>query len=116
MHEATLAARVLAIAGEAAAGRAGRVTAVTVTVGELAGVMPDALAFAFDTLKRGTALEGARLVLETQAVGARCLDCGATYAPRGFPYACPACGSAAFAIERGEDFCVKEIELQNDED
>lgn len=116
MHEATLAARMLRIACEAAEGRPGRVTGVTVVVGELAGILPDALAFAFDTLKRDTRLNGARLNIVRQPVRARCRDCGATYDPPGFPFACPQCGSSGFQIIQGEDFYVKELELRHEQD
>lgn len=114
MHEASLAANVLRIAGTAAAGRVGRVVRITVAVGELAGVMPDALVFAFDALKKGTALAGASLVMEKEPVCARCSDCGAEYLPQKFPYRCPSCGGGAFQIVRGEDVTVRKMELEKE--
>jgi len=115
MHEASLAARVLRIAGAAAAGRETRVVRITVSVGELAGVMPEALLFAFDALKKNTPLAGASLVLEKERMCARCGGCGAEYTPGGFPYLCPSCGSNVFQIVRGEDVSVKKMELKQDE-
>jgi len=115
MHEASLAAGVLRIVSEAAAGKEERVVRVTVSVGELAGVMPEALVFAFDALKKNTPLAGASLSLEKEPVSARCEDCGTEYFPRAFPYLCPSCGSNAFRIVRGEDVFVKKMELKKDE-
>ncbi len=112
MHEATLAARMLQIAQEAASSREGYVESVTVIVGELAGVMLDSLAFAFDALKKRTRLENAVLKIEKQPALAQCRDCGTEYAPAGFPFLCPHCGSNAFRIVRGEEVFVKDMEMR----
>lgn len=115
MHEASLAANVLRIVSAAAAGREARVVRVTVSVGELAGVMPDALLFAFDALKKDTPLAHAALVLEKEPVRARCEACGTEYLPAAFPYRCPACADSAFQIIGGEDVSVRKMELKQDE-
>ncbi len=112
MHEASLAARLLDVASDAAAGQRGVVTSVTVIVGELSGVLPGMLASAFDILKQGTLLERAELRVQTQRAVARCQDCGEAYRAEGFPCACPACGSYAFRLEQGEELFVKELELR----
>lgn len=59
MHELGITQRIVAIVEEAAQGR--RVVRVVLEVGELAGVMPDAITFCFDVLCQGTTLEGAAL-------------------------------------------------------
>ena len=115
MHEASLAVRMVRIACDAAADQPGTVTAVTVVVGELSGIVPGALHSAFALLKRGTRVEQARLIIEPEPARARCSACGVEYAVGGFPCACPACGSQAFAIVAGEDFSVKALELRREE-
>ena len=59
MHELGITRNIVAIVGEAARGR--RVTRITLAVGALAGVEPRAIAFCFDVVARGTAVEGATL-------------------------------------------------------
>jgi len=59
MHELGITRNIVAIVGEAARGR--RVVRITLEVGALAGVLPDALAFCFDAVTQGTAIEGAVL-------------------------------------------------------
>ncbi len=113
MHEAALAESLVRTALEAAAGNGGRVVRLTVLVGELAGVLPEALTFAFDALKRGTRLANATLWLERQRVLAVCEDCAARYEPEGFPFLCPACQSRFFRIERGEEVLLKELEMES---
>jgi hydrogenase nickel incorporation protein HypA/HybF len=65
MHELSITRNVVAIVAEAAAQR--RVKKVTLEVGTQAGVMTDAIAFCFDVVAKGTAVEGAVLdILVTQ--------------------------------------------------
>ena len=52
-----------------------RVTAIRLRVGPLAGVVSDALRFAFDAAAPGTLLEGARLDLEATPLTAWCRNC-----------------------------------------
>ena len=59
MHELSLTQEIVSIACNAASGQ--RVHVVTVVVGELSCVAPDALAFCFDVVAEGTLAEGARL-------------------------------------------------------
>ncbi|MDD2214818.1 MAG: hydrogenase maturation nickel metallochaperone HypA [Oscillospiraceae bacterium] len=112
MHEASLAANVLKIVSRAAAGKESRVRQITVSVGQLAGVMPDALLFAFEALKKQTLLTSATLKLEKEPVTACCEDCGHEYQPQAFPYTCPICQSHVFRITNGEAVTVKRMEIK----
>lgn len=96
MHEMSIAMAVVGQVEEAAeAAGATAVTAVRLQVGELAGVVPDALAFCFELACAGTVLEGARLTAETVAARARCGSCDREW-PVGMPpeLCCPCCGGA----------------------
>jgi hydrogenase nickel incorporation protein HypA/HybF len=59
MHEVSLTREIVSIACNAASGQ--RVHMISVEVGKLSCVSPDALAFCFDVVARGTLAEGARL-------------------------------------------------------
>ncbi|MFB6613945.1 hydrogenase maturation nickel metallochaperone HypA [Streptomyces sp. NPDC085524] len=96
MHEMSIAMAVVGQVEEAAtAGGASAVTSVRLQVGELAGVVPDALAFCFELACAGTLLEGAELVTEPVAARAHCGSCGDDWAV-GMPprLLCPGCGLA----------------------
>ena len=54
----------------------GRVCAVHVRVGALAGVVKEALAFSYDIACQDTALEGSRLVIDEVPVRVFCPPCG----------------------------------------
>ncbi|MER6196326.1 hydrogenase maturation nickel metallochaperone HypA [Streptomyces sp. NPDC001586] len=96
MHEMSIAMAVVGQVEEAAqAGGARAVTSVRLRVGELAGVVPDALAFCFELACAGTVLDGASLVTESVPARARCASCPGTWAV-GMPpeLCCPGCGRA----------------------
>ncbi|AWZ04758.1 MULTISPECIES: hydrogenase maturation nickel metallochaperone HypA [unclassified Streptomyces] len=97
MHEMSIAMAVVGQVEEAAeAAGASAVTVVRLRVGELAGVVPDALAFCFELACAGTVLEGAELVTEPVSARASCSSCTREWAV-GMPprLCCPGCGSAA---------------------
>ena len=65
MHELGITQDLVDLVVERTAGR--RVVAVNVRVGDAAGIVPEAMEFAFDVVTYQTALEGARLVIEQVA-------------------------------------------------
>ena len=68
MHELGLAMEIAAIAGEAAAkSGAKRIEAVHVRLGPRAGVVKEALLFAWDAASADSAAAGARLAIEDAA-------------------------------------------------
>jgi hydrogenase nickel incorporation protein HypA/HybF len=110
MHEFSIANALLQIALRNAQGR--RVARVEVTVGHLRQVVPSSLEFAFEVCARGTAAEGAQLVLSEVPVSARCRGCGARTELTGFPWACRACESADVELTGGEELQVEALELE----
>lgn len=111
MHEASIAKNMLEIAARAAGESSGQVKRVVVSLGELSGIMPDALEFAFDAMKKDMGFEKASLSLQTLPLRAKCRECGLEYAPEGFPAICPECKSRSFCIIQGEEIYVKELLL-----
>ena len=65
MHELAIAESLVDRVVERTAGR--QVVAVTVRIGDAAGVVADALAFSFDVVTVDTPIAGARLVVEEVA-------------------------------------------------
>jgi hydrogenase nickel incorporation protein HypA/HybF len=108
MHEVGITSSIVAIVEEAAKGR--RVRRVTLEVGELSGVVSEAIAFCFDVVTAGTALEGAKLEICEIEGRARCDSCGAEFATDTLFALCP-CGSVRLTRLSGEELNVKSIEL-----
>jgi len=68
MHELSIAEELLRIITEKAK-QVGihKVQQINLKIGEFAGVLPDALIFAFDMLSKDTIFEGARIEIEESA-------------------------------------------------
>jgi hydrogenase nickel incorporation protein HypA/HybF len=113
VHELSIATAIVEQAGELARVDGARsVSAVTVRVGELAGVVPEALDFAFDVARDGTALATARLVVERVPARAWCEPCAAEF-PVGMPpfFWCPDCDRPAPTLRSGRELQITGIEL-----
>jgi hydrogenase nickel incorporation protein HypA/HybF len=109
MHELSITRNIVAIVAEAASGR--RVRRVTLRLGKLSGIMPGAVAFCFDIVAQGTALDGARLDIEEIDGRARCQECGGEFALRQLGTACP-CGSHRYTPTQGEELTVKTMDIE----
>ena len=112
MHELELARRVVELASEAVAGRnSGAIATVHLRIGELAGVDPEALAFAFDAIKAETALGAAHLEFEPVPVLWECTACGARRIPGGTDLPCPQCGASRFTLASGAELELVAVTL-----
>lgn len=115
MHEMSLAVSLLAMA-EAEAAQAGcaRITAVTVHYGQISGVMPDALALAFDSLIAGGPHRGASLELVQLPLRLRCPSCQAVFpgsGPESRFLPCPDCGEEfGHTVEQGAELLLARVE------
>ncbi|PLX93118.1 MAG: hydrogenase maturation nickel metallochaperone HypA [Desulfuromonas sp.] len=112
MHELGIAQSIVEIAEKNARQQgAKRVLTVTVEVGVLAGVLPEALEFCFDACCRETLLEGSRLRIQQIPARARCRDCHQEYELKSFFDNCPACDSTVGDQLSGEELRIKEMEI-----
>jgi len=108
MHELGITRSVVAICAENSNGA--RVLRVTLEIGKLSAIMPDAVRFCFDICASGTVVEGATLeILETPGL-AKCKSCGSNVELRQIVGRC-FCGSNDLQIIAGEELKVKEIEV-----
>jgi hydrogenase nickel incorporation protein HypA/HybF len=113
MHELSIATAIVDHAAEVARDRgATGVSAVTVRIGELAGVVPDALAFSFDVAREGTPVAGARLVVEEVTARAYCEPCGDSFAVGMPPFLwCPTCDRPSAGLSTGREMQIVRVEL-----
>ncbi|OEU89093.1 hydrogenase maturation nickel metallochaperone HypA [Streptomyces oceani] len=83
---------------------------VRLQVGELAGVVPEALEFCFGLACAGTTLEGAALHIESVPGLARCSPCAREWAT-GMPpqLCCPDCGGARAELLSGRELRVLRV-------
>lgn len=112
MHEFSIALNIVDIATETArANKAEKVNEVEVDVGEMSGVIYEALEFALDSAIKGTILENARFKLNRIKAGAVCHDCRHNFEPEDYLSVCENCGSSNIEIVRGKEMRVKSINV-----
>ncbi|MFI9271403.1 hydrogenase maturation nickel metallochaperone HypA [Kitasatospora sp. NPDC052896] len=111
MHEMSIATAVVAqVAAAAETGGATGVETVLLQVGELAGVVPESLAFCFELACTGTVLAGAELRTEAVPARARCTGCALEWAV-GMPpdLGCPGCGGGAAELLSGRELQILSV-------
>lgn len=112
MHEVGIMTQALDMAIDAAQkDGAARIVSLKLRIGALSGVVPDALAFAFDLTTQGTMAEGARFEYELTPVRCACPDGCPDFEPAAFIYECPACGAFSSRILQGRELDLVELEV-----
>jgi hydrogenase nickel incorporation protein HypA/HybF len=109
MNELAIARSVVEHVAEAASGR--RVHKITIEIGKLSGIAPDAVAFCFPEVARGTPAETARLDIREIGGRAYCETCGSEFPLPDMSAVCP-CGSIRFRPIAGEELNLKSIEME----
>jgi hydrogenase nickel incorporation protein HypA/HybF len=116
MHEASIALSILDIVQSKCLEEGHRsVNSIRVRIGKAAGILPEALVFAFDVVKDASVAQNAKLIIEPVPVGGVCIECKKTFTVDGAPYVfeCPHCGSKAFEITSGREMEI--IDMETDE-
>ena len=97
--------------------RVKRVSAVTLQLGEVSGVvehyLQDCWRWAAD---RSELLKGAQLRVETIPAQTLCESCGEIYPTVAHGKTCPACGSEHTHLLQGSEMLIKEIEVPEETD
>ncbi|WP_317930521.1 hydrogenase maturation nickel metallochaperone HypA [Halioxenophilus sp. WMMB6] len=113
MHEMALSESILEILTGAAEQQGfARVKQVWLEVGQFAGVEKSALAFSFEVVARGSLAEGATLTMIDLPGLAWCLPCAEVVVIKERFSECPNCGSSQLQITAGEEFRIKELEVE----
>ncbi len=108
MHELGITRNIVAIVSEHAAGR--RVKRVTLDIGKLSSVMPDAIRFCFDVCSKDTPLETAELEINEVPGRGRCEQCGAEIELEQ-PFGQCHCGCRRITCIAGDEMKIREMEI-----
>jgi len=113
MHEASVAISLLeTVSGLCQKEGYNSIESVRLKVGRAAGILPDALLFAFDIAKAGTLASQAELIIEYIAIGGFCSDCGSEFnSEERYIYSCPVCNSSAIKITHGDELQIIDMEV-----
>lgn len=112
MHELSLMEAVRELALEQArAHGAERITAISLRIGSLAGVEPEALRFAHELVMAGTAAEGAALRIQTVPARFACKPCQQPFQAEQGDGLCPRCGALSRQLLQGRELELASLEL-----
>jgi len=109
MHEMSITLGIIDICERHAGGH--RVLSLDVEIGELSGVVPEAVEFCFEACSQGTSLEGSRLNIIKIPANGYCKDCGSDTQMSSLFDACKHCGGYRVVLITGEEMRVREIEV-----
>jgi hydrogenase nickel incorporation protein HypA/HybF len=109
VHELSICDAIVSTTMQHAEGKA--VTQVTVRIGHLRQVVPDALHFGWELLTEPTNLKGAELVIEQVPATVSCTECGAETTLDMPILACGACGSFEVKLLSGEEFLIVSMDI-----
>lgn len=117
MHEVSLAREIVTLAADAVRGAAAsKGVAVTIRVGELACVAPEALRFAFEVAAESTLVDGAELRIEHAPLLLHCPNCQMEVPPIApFKLACSLCGQPCPQVAAGRELEVLSVECADED-
>ncbi len=112
MHELSLTQNLIEIAEEhARRENAAVIKSVTIEIGALSGVIPEAVEFAFEACTRDTLADGATLEIHHIPALGCCQQCGQESEMESLLDNCPACGSYALDVLKGQEMSLVEMEI-----
>jgi len=113
MHEASIMQSVFDIAfARLQQESATRIVRLRLRVGTLAGVIPEALTFAFEAMKADTPAAQAEMEVERVPARLACRDCQQEFEPDSFPAPCPVCGNWAVDVKQGQELDLVLVEFE----
>jgi hydrogenase nickel incorporation protein HypA/HybF len=113
MHELSIALSLVDLAREEATRHTGRVCAVHLRIGPLAGVVPEALLASYEMACFETPLEGSRLVIEEVPVVVFCPRCQVERPLDSVQsFCCPDCGTPTPRVEHGRELELVALEIE----
>lgn len=111
MHEVSIIQSVIEIVTkQALENKLTKINKVSLRIGELSGVMPESLEFAFNSCIKGTMLEESTLDIETVRALGECNDCKLEFPIEHFNKICPSCNKFCTKIIRGYELNINSIE------
>lgn len=107
MHELSLIESVARLLkGSAAEHGIRTIKRVCLVVGKMTMAVPEALQFAFETLREDELFREAVLEIREEPVSCQCQQCYHEFTPGEFEFLCPSCGSPRVKITKGRELYI----------
>ena len=112
MHEQSIVESLLTLAlRNAEQAQAEHIIGINVVVGELSGVVEDAVNFYFNFLARDTIANGATINYKRVPVKMRCRGCRTVFEPERLDLHCPECDGQEVDIIAGRELYLESLEI-----
>jgi len=92
-----------------------KVSALTIKIGDLSGIIDDSVQFYWDIIAEDTICEKSTLQFKRIPAEILCEACGQTFIMQGELIPCPNCGSLQLKIISGDDFTLESIDIEREE-
>ncbi|MCD6594323.1 hydrogenase maturation nickel metallochaperone HypA [bacterium] len=112
MHEYSIAKGIVKVVMSTIAGREEKVKKIWIKSGIAKAIMPDALFFSFDVLKKQhNQLADTELCLDIVPISGHCNECGQDFEISKIIAICPNCGSSDVEWTGGNELFIEKIEI-----
>lgn len=91
----------------------GKVRRVSLLVGKLTSVVPEALLYSFEMASAGTIFEGGKLEIVEVPVSGECASCGREFSLNEPVFLCPHCESPEIRLTGGRELFVESFDLED---
>lgn len=112
MHELSIVQNIITIIqSELPKYNFSKVHSISLRIGVMRQVVPDALFFAFECLTKDTPLEGAAIKIENIPIKGRCRNCHHEFILENWHENCESCGEDQIEIIAGKELEIAEFEV-----
>lgn len=113
MHELSVTQNIVEIAVERAVQEGfNKVKSVSLEIGKMSGVMPEAVEFCYDLVTKGTIAEGSQLNIEIKEAVGYCKECRIRFNSEYMFYLCPECEGVDIEFISGKELKIKDMEVE----
>jgi hydrogenase nickel incorporation protein HypA/HybF len=113
MHEQSIVESFLALVLEnAEKAKANKVLRIYLVIGDLSGVIEEAVDFYFGFLRKGTIAENASIFYMHTSAQVRCRNCDTVYNPEKLDFHCPNCREQKIDIIGGRELYIESMEVE----
>jgi hydrogenase nickel incorporation protein HypA/HybF len=113
MHEQSIVESLLAVAlKNAENAKAAKILRIYLVVGELSGVVEEAVNFYFSFLSKNTIAAEAGLFFMRIPAQLRCRNCNTNFSPEKLDYRCPNCKEQQVEIIGGRELYIQSMEVE----
>nr|NQU89197.1 hydrogenase maturation nickel metallochaperone HypA [Bacteroidota bacterium] len=113
MHEFSIAINIIDIVTDAAESQgAKKVNEIELEIGDLSGVVYEAMEMAMESAVSGTWLENTNITITRIKGKAKCSQCGKMFSIDNLFDQCPECGAFNPVIQSGKELKVKSLQVE----